>query len=305
MDDKSTYKKPNLFIVGAAKSGTSAFYQYLKQHHQIFMSPVKEPHFFSFEEKLLYSNGPGDKKRMKDAVSKMKDYISLFSGSYNFPVIGEASTTYLDSEIACKRIYEFNPNAKIIIILRHPAERAFASFLHNRRDGLEIHNNFNDALNDEEKRISLKWGPLWHYKNRQLCYNKIHTYFSTFKRQNIKIILYEEWKEDNLRILKETYQFLDVHNDFKNTDLIKSNVGYNPRFEFFHILLTKENFIKKTFKSILPQSIRKSIRLNLAKINYTKPTLPHSIKRELIEFYRDDIVKLQKLMDKDLSHWLH
>jgi hypothetical protein len=295
---------PNLFIVGAAKSGTSSFCNYLGQHPQIYMSAVKEPHYFSYEEKVDYSCGPGDKKRMGDSVGNLNDYVALFKGAEEYLVRGEGSTTYLDSLTAPGRIKDSVPEAKIIIILRNPVERAYASYMHLRRDGAERCTDFLQALREEDNRIRLKWSPLWHYKTRQFTYEKIKRYFDVFERNKIKIYIYDDWKNDNRNVLEDVFRFLEVDHKFSPDLSTKANVGAIPKYNIIHTFFVRQNIIKNLLKPLLPTSMRLKMREKLMKLNFERQPLSLDIRKELIEYYREDILKTQKLIEKNLAYWL-
>jgi len=147
-DRERREKLPNFFIVGAAKSGTTSLYHHLCQHLDVFMSPVKEPHYFSRDvgvrsfkaddTKSIFANLRG----YIDFILKSRFYIlnfekykRLFSNVKNEKAIGEASVSYLVSKVAAEEIYKFNPDAKIIIILRNPVKRAFSHWLMDLRIG--------------------------------------------------------------------------------------------------------------------------------------------------------------------------
>ncbi len=157
---------PNFLVIGAAKSGTTALHEYLKQHPQIYMSPQKEPHFFSLEGKKVDFRGPGDKReeQLNNSVTNIEDYRKLFQGVSNEIAIGESSTSYLNNPEAPERIRHYIPNAKLIAILRNPVARAYSSFLHMVQRGYEPLTDFAEALRDEERRIRDNWMGLWHYK---------------------------------------------------------------------------------------------------------------------------------------------
>jgi hypothetical protein len=142
-------REPNFFIVGAPKAGTTSLYYYLDQHPDIYMSPIKEPCFFSSEtrpenfegsRKLAvrqleedvrrYLDGPMDKKLLGGIVRAWPDYLRLFSGADSQHAVGEASVNYLWSRSAPAAIAARVPHARIIIVLRAPAERAFSQYLH-------------------------------------------------------------------------------------------------------------------------------------------------------------------------------
>ena len=112
--------KPNLFIVGQPKSGTTALHQFLGQHPEIFMSSIKEPHFFCSDFHLESDRAYG-KQRFFDFRNESA-YLQIFAKAEGAEIAGESSTNYLYSQVAAEKIYNFNPDAKIIIILREPAK---------------------------------------------------------------------------------------------------------------------------------------------------------------------------------------
>jgi len=298
-------KHPNFFIIGAAKSGTSSLYKYLDQHPQIYMSPVKEPHYFSYREKYLFSKGPNDLKRMEGATSDLNSYLLLFKHAANEKCIGEASTTYLDSLDAPHAIKSFVPQAKIIVILRNPVDRAYASFMHLRRDGVENYSDFGKALEAEEIRIMNQWSILWHYKSRQFTYEKLARYYSIFPKAQIKVYEYERWKQNNGIILRDIWSFLEVDQIVSINVSIKYNVGGTPRSELIHNFLSKKSSCKEIFKLLIPYPYRILLRKRIFKLNLIKPMLSRELRSKLLNAYREDIEKLQELTQLDLSLWLN
>lgn len=295
---------PNFFIIGAAKSGTSSLYRYLCQHPQIYMSPLKEPHFFSFEETMIYSQGPGERDLRNGVVSNIADYCALFQGAEKQIAIGEGSQTYLDSLSAPERIRYQVPEAKIIVMLRNPAERAFSSFKDLRRYGREPHADFLQALKEEENRIRQKWSSLYHYMKRQFTYEKLKRYFDTFDKYQIKVYIYDYWKNDNLGVLRDIFRFLGVDEAFSTDVSVKYNVGGVPKNETYHKFILKETLIKTLFKSLLPVTLRRRMKEKLIELNLERRPLPPDIRKKLLHLYREDILRVQELIQKDLSHWL-
>src|SRR4051794_34967159 len=110
---------PNFLIIGAAKAGTTSLYHYLRQHPDVYMSTIKEPNYFCFEEQLP-EYAP---------VRTLAEYESLFDGASSQPAVGEASTQYLNSAAAPRRIANILPNVRLIVSLRNPADRAYSSYL--------------------------------------------------------------------------------------------------------------------------------------------------------------------------------
>lgn len=296
--------RPNFFVIGAAKAGTSALCNYLGQHPEIYVSPIKEPHFFSYDEKLTYSNGPGDKKRMQDATGTLEDYLRLFQKVGAERMVGEGSTTYLDSENAAQRIAEFSPNARIVLVLRDAAERAFASYTHLRRDGNESISDFRDALAMEEKRIQACWSVLWHYRSRQFSYEKVQRFYTHFPQDQMHVIEYEQWKQDNLGALKEIFGFLGVDENFEADVSRRANLGGIPKSEAVHRFVTRGNPIKSIGKLFVPVRLRTSIRTFVNRRNLQRTRLAEETREELVNCFREDTERLQDLVGLDLSHWL-
>jgi len=178
---------PNFLIIGAMKSGTTSLYHYLKQHPQIYMSPVKEPKFFALEGEPFYSDsrGSGGLARIK-GIRELKSYQEQFEGVSHEIAIGEASPLYIYVPKAVERIKYYIPEAKLIAILRHPVDRAYSHFLHWIQRGLEpLDSNFESVIREEEIRISQDWSPNWHYKQRGSYYQQLKRYYENFNREQI------------------------------------------------------------------------------------------------------------------------
>jgi hypothetical protein len=297
---------PNFLIIGAAKAGTTSLYNYLKQHPQIYMSPVKEPKFFAFEEgEKPDFQGPGDIKANRFVVTDLESYSNLFEGHTYELAIGEASPAYLYCPKTAERIRKILPNTKLIVILRDPVERSYSSFLHLRRDGIEPLSDFAQALQAEEIRIKNNWGFIWHYMNMSLYYVQLQRYFENFNSNQIKVYLYEEFKNHTIRVLQDIFEFLEVDKQFIVDTSIKANVSGIPRNKLLHKLLNEPNFFKKKFlKPFIPFKMRQYLTYNLIQVNLEKPTLSLELRKDLIQLFQGDILKLQELINRDLSSWL-
>ncbi len=298
---------PNFLVIGAPKAGTSALYSYLQQHPQIFMSAVKEPHFFSFENEEIKAKGPGDIERLAGTVTRLEDYQKLFESVSDEIAIGEASTTYLSSDKAAGRIKYHLPQVKLIAILRNPVDAAYASFLHLRRDGDEPINDFALALQQEEERIAKKWEGIWNYKNRGFYYQQVKRYFDIFNREQIRIYRYEDFKSEPAKILQDIFAFLEVDQSFTPDMSEKYNVSAMPKNQALNRLLVKPNPFKSTINLILPQDFRSQIATKIKSWNlsqYQKPQMSPEIRQQLTWGYREDILQLQDLIEQDLSSWL-
>jgi hypothetical protein len=116
--------------------------------------------------------------------------------------------------------------------------------------------------------------------------------------------LYEDFQKDNLAILQDIFQFLEVDDTFIPDTALKYNISGIPKNKWIQSILFCPNLLKSIFKPLLPRTLRKRLLFSGQKLNMTKPECPPEIRQKLIEVYREDIWKLQQLINRDLSHWL-
>jgi hypothetical protein len=296
---------PNFLVIGASKSGTTSLYRYLEQHPEIFMSPVKEPKFFAYEGEKPDFRGPGDRLTIRDTMTDLKDYEALFEGASDEKALGEASPIYLYSEKAVQRIKHHVPEAKLIAVLRDPAERAYSSFLHKTRDGREPLADFGEALEAEDGRIRDRWAPGWHYGRRGFYHEQLSRYYKAFDPSQIRVYLYEDLSADPAEVLKDVCQFLDVDPGFVPDTSLRHNVSGIPKNRRLHSLLRGQNPVKTVLKPVIPERLRRRVMTNLQNRNLTRaPGMPPEVRRGLVDRYREDVLKLQGLIGRDLSAWL-
>lgn len=204
--------KPNFFIVGARKTGTTSLYHYLKKHPEIFMSPAKEPHYFSKNINYhihLYSNED--------------DYLSLFKNVKNEKVIGEASTSYLDDENIPSLISSFQANSKIIIILRDPVELIYSMHFEFAFRG-RVLEDFQEELQLQQQGNS----NVDYLKLIKNLPNVINKYIQFFGEDHVYIMNYDDFKRDNQTEFTNVLKFLAVNEDFK-PEFKKYNTSSKPK----------------------------------------------------------------------------
>lgn len=294
---------PNFLIIGTAKAGTTALYQHLKQHPQIYMSPVKEPAFFATEDEKLNVCSPSGKSSY--LFSSIEAYQELFRGASNEKAIGEASTVYLYSSKAAERIKRCIPDVKLIVILRNPVERAYAQFLHSCREGFEPLADFAQALQEEESRISNKWRTVFHYKQRGFYYLHLKRYLNIFEPSQIQIYLYEDFNANPDSVIQDVFSFLGVDDTFSPDLSLRYNVSGIPKNKALHALYRNlKSLLPKELLSQLRQSVVPQILFSLQSKNLIKQQLSDEVRKELTQVYREDTLKLQDLIQQDLSIWL-
>ncbi len=279
---------PNFFIVGVGKGGTTSLYKYLSSHPDIYMSPIKEPNYFAKDLHEFH-----DCLDIQIPIKEFKDYISLFKGARGKKAIGEASVSYLYSNVAPLEIKRLIPNAKIIIILRNPIERALSHFLMNLRDGLIVDTCFCKAI--QKRPLYLKLG---------LYAEHIEKYCNIFGEDNMLILFYEDLKENPKKLLKKIFLFLEVSPEFLPKNLNKWNVSYEPRSLLIHRLVMDMRESLKFF----PKPLRYVLKAMYTRLFMKEKSDKYSFIREckgfLIQYYEDEIYKLSMLTRRDLNHWL-
>jgi sulfotransferase family protein len=289
---------PNFLIIGAMKSGTTALYYYLEQHPQIYMSPVKEPNFFCFG---------GEESSDSKSITRLEAYQDLFKDVSDEKAFGEASHCYLYEPEATTQIQRHVPDAKLIAILRNPVDRAYSHFLHMVRNGTEPLKDFAQAIRREENATFQKRS-LHDYIGRGRYYEQLHRYFDAFGRKQVKVYLYEDLSNAPIDTLQDTFRFLGVDDSFVPDVSLRRNVSGYPRYKTLDEFLRRPSSVKHALKVYLPSRLR----WRLSKVfddlktrnQLDPPALQPEVRRQLVGVYREDILKVQELIRRDLSDWL-
>ena len=259
---------PSFIILGAAKAGTTALYRYMEQHPQIGMSRVKETNYFALAGESLDFRGPGDRDYIgRFTVTTEDDYAEQFRGCEGSDAIGEASPLYLYSEKVPRRLADAVPDAKLIAILRNPVDRAFSAFLHLVRDRRETTRDFGEALRLEDSRVADRWEHIWHYRRMGLYHEQLMRYLEHFDRDQIRVHIYRDFRTGPAEVLADLFRFVGVSDGFVPDMSIRHNIS-SPSTD-------------------------------------QRPHLAGEVRAELQDFFREDILALQDLLGRDLSHWLH
>jgi len=296
---------PNFFVIGAGKSGTTSLYHYLKQHPQVFMSPVKEPKYFALAGHPLDFTGPGDARIVPETATSDIAYLELFKEAENEAIAGEASTIYLGGiEGTAQRIAERIPAARIVAILRHPADRAYSAYMHLRRDGFETLDSFQQALEAEPERIRQGYYFHWHLRSKGYYARHLRPWRKCFPREQIRIYLYEDLIASPLRLLTDLFRFLGVDDSFKPDVSARHNQSGLPRNAQFQNFLTKKHPAKEWLKRFMPEHFGHRVISLMQSGMIENPELPPVIRAQLTEDFREDILQLQEMIGRDLSHWL-
>lgn len=311
---------PNFFIVGTGKAGTTSLYDYLRQHPQIYMSPVKEPCYFASEIRAEFLSPPLQRHqalqflelaRLLDDGEPIKpfgwiagewhDYLRLFRRANGEKAIGEASAAYLWSPTAAVNIHARFPDAKIIMILRDPAERAFSQYLHQLSVGLTgatFREHLEECARGGERKLSV----LYPFLEIGLYHQQVKRFLDLFPRGQIRIYWYEEAWRQPATLLADVFRFLDVDAAFEPDLSRRSHERRAPRLLGPHHLLKKSGYWYP-LRALVPGRLLPSFRRFAFRRGRSLTICPED-RRYLIDYYRDDIQDLAVLLDRDLSAWL-
>jgi hypothetical protein len=303
---------PNFFIIGAQKAGTTSLYHYLNQHPQVYMSPVKEPFFFDHEIR------PNGEVVLQDFVGhrqaprfvNLEEYHALFRGADGETAIGEASPLYIYAPGTPERIKEHVPEARTVVLLRNPADRAYSAFLHAVRIGVEPLTDFVQALHEEEERIRNGWHYVFHYRSRGLYYEQLKRYYEVFGRERVGVWLYDDLKDDPASVVRSVFRFLGVDDAFMPDTTSKHNPAGVPQSKTArNIMRATDTTVGVLRKVLSPPSrifpfVSKTRQGVQSRVLTEPPPIDSEIRRELIKGYAEDILKLQDVIGRDLSIWL-
>lgn len=296
---------PNFLIVGAAKAGTTALYRYLSQHPQLFMpETVKETFFFCGLAADQFP-GPGG-HYARHAVAEWEQYRALFANTATYQARGEACVAYLYFyHAALPRILDrLGDQVRIVISLRNPVERAYSNYLHHVRDGLEPL-GFEDALAAAARRKEEGWWWGFQYVDVGRYYAQVRAYLDAFGRARVHLVRYEDLVADPTRVLRALFRFLEVYSAFVPDTSGRFNVSGIPRSRILHTLLTKPHPLTAALRSWLPPRRRRRISSALTTWNLARPLMRPETRQYLQKFFREDVLKVETLLQQDLSDWLN
>ena len=291
-------KLPTFLIVGVQKAGTTSIYNYLQEHPQVFMSRIKETNFL---EQDWLSLPP--EKQNKNGIITIEDYAALFADVRDEIAIGEASPNYLfHYETSAARIQKYVPDARLIMVLRNPVERAYSDYLMHIRDAISTKvTSFSQQIERAHKSYIIRKG---------FYATPVKYYLDRFDRGQIKVYLYDDLVRNPQQFMQNFYSYIGVE-PFQPDVSKKVQQAKIPKNQAINNLLQSKNpiraFAANTLKTVMPLETRQKIRDRLINFNsQSKKAMPltDADRQKLIDLYREDILQLQELIDRDLSSWL-
>lgn len=298
---------PNFLVCGPPKCASTSLYFYLKQHPDIYMSPVKQTRFFS----VYYDKGEEWYRQ------------SFFSGMNGEKMAGEATPTYSLLPFVIERIKKYNPDIKLIFCLRNPMERTFSGWSMRANNGTE-HLSFREALIENAKqRETIKfdnakdakeWSDDMQRSDRQdetgfrtyldgsMYAQNLKQYYAHFPKENIKVILLEDLNKNMHTTMKELFAFLDVDTEYQVEHTEQKNTYKKPKAKFLQPILGKSKKLSKLLAGVMPKSVKKKIIDTMYEEGSKKKLTPED-RIFAYHYFKNEIEELEKMLNMNLSHW--
>lgn len=307
---------PNFFLVGAMKSGTTAIYDGLRSHPDVFCSPIKEPNFFcddiiperfapefkpshSFDAEA-YVSGPMDQYVHNAYVRDARTYTRMFRWAQRERVVGDFSTSYLYSATAAANIRETVPNARVLIVLRNPVERAVSHYLMDVRIGI-ADKPLGELVAKELRAQRRGWCITNEYVGLGLYANQVKRYLMSFPRQRVKVVMYDDLRQNFRKTTEDICRFLDIDPLPQATVGARRNPARASRFPHLNTWLYRYG-LKNAVSRYVPRRL-----IGLGKRYYYSERIGATVSAEEREWLRslfaEDVRELSRLMHLDLGAW--
>ncbi len=304
---------PTFFLAGAPKAGTTSLYNYLGQHPEIYLSPVKEPGFFASKEleaweseKMRaavernrhalrdYVRGPMSEPLDRGLALEWDTYLQLFRHARGELALGEGSVVYFWAPSAPAAIRERVPDAKFVVVLRDPAERFVSHCLATvwAEPRWTVRERFEAAIARRDE-----WGPTLDAG----CYaTNLRRFFAHFPRENVRVHLYEDFRADPRAVLRDVFRFLGVRVDHPIDLRVRHNEPTLPRFRRLH--RARRALLGNTsLTAMLPPGVRRSVQ---GWYRGSRRAIAPADRALLIEYFREEVLATADLIGRDLRAWL-
>lgn len=305
---------PDFFIVGHPKSGTTALYEMLRRHPQIYMPDLKEPRFFAGDLRARFLRRAPDPGQPPVYPETLDEYLSLFAAAKPEQRVGEASPSYLMSRIAAGQIAREQPAARIIAILREPA-----SFLRSLQ--LELVQNHVETEKDFRRAMAKEYlppigegtpnaAPATRQYSDRVCYvEQLRRFYDVFPAEQVLVLIYDDFRHDNEATVRRVLRFLDV-DDTVSIQTVQANPAVHVRslrLDRLVLSLYAERgpvarALKRTIKALTPSRWHGegfyAVRRRLV---YGAPRSPdETFMRELRSRFKPEVVALSEYLNRDL-----
>ena len=311
--EKMLKNQPNLFLIGAMRAGSTSLHALINQHPEIFMSHVKEPMYYVAETMRrtldMYGNTADIEYQLMDFVKQRKHaeahtYEILFDKVMGRKYMGESSHYIYHPQVA-RAIHDDCPNARIIVSLRNPIERLYSEYMLYRRQGKDVEETFAEFVNNNSSfshdgKILITDSPKI---RKSLYFDSLVEWVNVFGRDQVKIILFEDFISDYLQVCESIFSWLGVDPTFTPIP-IHAQQGGTPKSGTIFYGVEKSKLKLKLLKRIMPPKVRDRLRAVWYQVSLEKGTIDESTRVFLLKAYREDITNLEREFQLDLSTWV-
>lgn len=296
---ETNHRIPDFIIIGAPKSGTTALWHFLNQHWGIYMSPNKEPRFFTRLKGDMETTIKGDGPRLSGNYDKgLQWYGSLFEQAHAGQKTGEASSVYFCNEDSPQLIFDHNPCIKLILMLRHPVTRLYSHYWQEHKLGFNFP-SFEQMVQENHPRLR-------YYKRVSHYRTHLTRWFKFFSREQLRIVIQEEFESDPVTHFEKILEFLDSEQVDVNLDK-RYNEQVTPKNRKLALMLRLMKLIK--VQGFIPNSVLdplNKIRKKLVRANATPfayPQMSTDLFNLFLEEYEEDMQFVEAVLDRQVTSW--
>jgi hypothetical protein len=301
---------PDFLVIGAPKAGSTAVHEALVRHPGLFLSNPKEPKYFlTGDERPRRQDhrGPGDAHSAREWIWQREKYEQLFDAAPPATLRGESTPFYLWDKAAHRRIRQTVPNAKLIAIIRDPVDRAYSNWTHLWCDGLETNPDFVAACRAEPARIATGYAPFWRYLELGRYGEQFQHLFSVFPREQVHVLRYKEFVDEPAKSIDAICDFLGVETGLVDT-IPSSNISGWADDTRVNTLLRRTIRAGAALGAFAPPQVWRRAQRPLVKTlrrdRTHRPHLEVEQRRELVDYFRDDIGLLEQLVGRSFHDWV-
>jgi Sulfotransferase family len=302
-----TMALPDFLIAGVPKAGTTALHAALSRHPGLYLSPIKEPKFFLTDGPPPTKGGPGDALTYREHVWERDKYEALFDAAPLGALRGEATPLYLHDPDAMRRIQDLIPDAKLIVVIRDPVERAHSNWTHLWSAGLEPVGDFVLACAEEERRIAAGWASFWHYTGLGRYGAQLDHAFSLFPREQVLVLRYRLLIDEPAATLERICGFLGVEGGVLG-EIPRENVTAHPEQTLAYRAAALGMRASAAVGRRLPGSAATAATHRLERFlqrgRRERQPLSWEQRQAILPKFTADIKLLETVLDEDFSDWL-
>lgn len=294
---------PDFFIIGAPKAGSSALWQALRCHPHVYVPATKEPNYFAYKGQSIDFTCPGSEHLRQTCITDESAYLGLFRDCPAGARAGEASVGYLSAPDAPAALAATVPTARLVVVLRHPVDRAFSHWTYMRQLGWEPIGDFAAAIAASSGRLAAGWRRAWDYLEPGRYGKHLDRWFDHFDRSQLLVLFYEEWTSQPQDVLRVVCRHIGVE-PRDDLPVLKENATRGLRWPAIRRWMVSDSMPRRLARGLLPAGFRDRISRVVESANVgPKPRLDPEIRARLLDTYASDIDRLEAISGRDLSAW--